>query len=146
LYDGERGGRDRKLSAEDRRALRQARSRPILNDIHEYLEADRPKRLPESPEGQAIAYELSNCEALVRYSEDGDLKTDNNGAEHSPREVGVGWTAAVLSSLIATPKRLRIDPFAYLHDVFARIAAHLKNRLQELLPDNWKAIPPADTF
>jgi transposase len=35
-----------------------------------------------------------------------------------------GPSAAVLSSLIATSKRLGIDPFAYLRDVFARISAH----------------------
>ena len=32
-----------------------------------------------------------------------------------------GRTGAVLSSLIATCKHLRIDPFGYLHDVFSRI-------------------------
>jgi len=46
-----------------------------------------------------------------------------------------GRTAAVLNSLIATCKRLRIDPFACLHDIFERIAAHPKRRHKELLPD-----------
>ena len=50
-----------------------------------------------------------------------------------------GRTAAVLNSLIATCKRLRIDPFAYLHDIFERIAAHPKQRLEDLLPDQWAA-------
>jgi hypothetical protein len=88
----------------------------------------------------------------VRYAEDGDLEIDNNGAERSLRGVAVGrrnWTffgsdhggrtAAVLSSLIATSKRHHIDPFAYLRDVFERISAHPKNRLEELLPDQWQA-------
>jgi hypothetical protein len=151
LYDVEREARESKGSAEDRRALRQAKSRPILNDIQAYLEAERPKVLPKSPEGQAIAYTLSNWKALVRYCDDGDLEIDNNGAERSLRGVAVGrknWmffgsdnggqTAAVLTSLIATCKRLRIDPFAYLRDLFARIAAHPHNRLDELLPDRWQ--------
>jgi hypothetical protein len=50
-----------------------------------------------------------------------------------------GRTGAVLSTLIATCKRLRIDPFAYLRDLFARIAAHPQNRLDALLPDQWMA-------
>jgi transposase len=50
-----------------------------------------------------------------------------------------GRTAAVLSSLIATSKRLGLDPFAYLRDVFARLSSHPKSRLAELLPDQWKA-------
>lgn len=36
---------------------------------------------------------------------------------------------------IATAKRHHIDPFAYLRGVFARISAHPKNRLEELLLD-----------
>jgi transposase len=152
LYDVEREARHRQLSPEDRRALRQAKSRPILDDIQAYLQAERPKVLPKSPEGQAIAYTLSNWAALVRYCQDGDLEIDNNGAERSLRGVAVGrknWmffgsdqggrTAAVLSSLIATCRRLRVDPAAYLRDVFGRISGHPRNRLEELLPDRWVA-------
>jgi hypothetical protein len=152
LYDVEREARHRQLSPQDRRALRQAKSCPILDDIQAYLEAERPKVLPKSPEGQAIAYTLSNWAALVRYCQDGDLEIDNNGAERSLRGVAVGrknWmffgsdqggrTAAVLSSLIATCKRLRVDPAAYLRDVFGRISSHPRSRLEELLPDRWAA-------
>jgi hypothetical protein len=49
-----------------------------------------------------------------------------------------GHTAAVLTSLIATAKRLGLDPFAYLRDIFARISSHPQTRLAELLPDQWK--------
>jgi hypothetical protein len=51
-----------------------------------------------------------------------------------------------LTSLIATCQRLRIDPFAYLRDLFGRIAAHPNARIAELLPDQWKtARQPAPT-
>ncbi|MGA2435494.1 MAG: transposase domain-containing protein, partial [Bryobacteraceae bacterium] len=50
-----------------------------------------------------------------------------------------GHTAAVLSTLIASAKRHRTDPFAYLRDVFARIANHPKSHRDELLPDRWTA-------
>jgi len=152
LYDVEREAREGKLDAAARLALRQERSVPLLQDLKAYLERERPQVLPRSPIGQAIAYTLSNWDALVRYTEDGDLEIDNNGAERSLRGVAVGrrnWTffgsdnggrtAAVLSSLVASAKRHHIDPFAYLRDVFARISAHPRNRLEELLPDEWKA-------
>jgi hypothetical protein len=45
----------------------------------------------------------------------------------------------VITSLIATCKRLRVDPFAYLRDIFARISTHPQNQLDELLPDRWMA-------
>jgi transposase len=50
-----------------------------------------------------------------------------------------GRTAAVLSSLIATSKRLGVDPFAYLRDVIARISTHRQSQLDELRPDRWMA-------
>jgi transposase len=150
LYDVEREVRDLKLDREGRLALRQAKSRPILGDIKAYLEREQPKVLPKSPEGQAIAYALSNWKALVRYTEDGDLEIDNNGAERSLRGVVVGrknWlffgsdnggrTAAVLASFVTTCKRLNIDPFAYLRDIFERISTYPGSRLAELLPDRW---------
>jgi transposase len=156
LYDVEREARDQKLGGEARRALRQKKSKPILDDIHTYLERERPHVLPKSPEGEAIAYTLSNWKALIRYCQDGDLEIDNNGAERSLRGVAVGrknWmflgsdnggrTAAVLSSLIATSKRLGLDPFADLRDLFACISGHPHSRLAELLPDQWKAGPPS---
>jgi len=158
LYEVEHEARDQSLKADERRALRQAKSKPILADIQAYLERERPKVLPKSPEGQAISYTLSNWAALERYCDDGDLEIDNNGAERSLRGVAVGrknWmffgsdnggrTAATLTSLVATCRRHHMDPFAYLRDVFERINAHPKNRLEEFLPDRWLAARSATT-
>jgi hypothetical protein len=158
LYDVESEARAMKMNGAARLALREARSVPILNDIKVYLKREQPNVLPKSPEGQAISYALSNWEALIRYCKDGDLEIDNNGAERSLRGIAVGrknWmffgsdnggkTAAILTSLIGTCKRLHIDPFAYLLDVFDRISAHPDSRVDELLPDKWLAarITPA---
>jgi transposase len=99
---------------------------------------------------------LSRWDTLLRYSEDGNLEIDNNGAERSLRGIAVGrknWlffgsdnggrTAAILTSFIETCKRLEVNPFMYLRDVFDRISAHPVKRLEDLLPDNWKAAQPA---
>jgi len=56
---------------------------------------------------------------------------------------GGGQSTAVLSSRTATCKRLAINPFTYLRDVFDRISAHPVNHLDDLLPDNWKAAQDA---
>jgi transposase len=158
LYDVEHEAREQNLDADGRRALRQAKSLPILTDIRRYLQTEQPKVLPKSPEGQAIAYTLNNWQALVRYADDGALEIDNNGAERSLRGIAIGrknWmfygsdnggkTAAVLSSLVATCKRLHIDPFVYLRDLFGRISAHPAQHLAELLPDKWQAAHSANT-
>jgi hypothetical protein len=152
LYDVEREARDRHLDSAGRLALRQEKSLPILADIEAYLRREQTAVLPKEPIADAIGYALNNWAALVRYCEDGDLEIDNNGAERSLRGVAVGrknWmffgsdrggqTAAILSSFTATCKRLHIDPFLYLRDVIGRISAHPANRIDELLPDKWKA-------
>jgi hypothetical protein len=54
-----------------------------------------------------------------------------------------GRPAAILTRFITTCKRLQIAPFTYLRDIFDRISAHPMNRLEELLPDNWKAAQTA---
>ena len=50
-----------------------------------------------------------------------------------------GRTTAVLTSFITACKRLDIDPFACLRDIFERIGTHPESRLAELLPDQWMA-------
>ena len=90
--------------------------------------------------------------ALSVYVTDGDLDIDNNTAERALRRVAIGrknWlfcgsdaggaTAATLFTLISTCQRHQVDPFAYLRDVLARIAAQPINRLADLLPDRWKS-------
>jgi transposase len=151
LYDVERDARERDLDSQGRLALRQDRSVPILNDIEAYLKREQVNVLPKSPVGQAIAYALGNWDALLRYTQDGDLEIDNNGAERTLRGVAIGrknWlffgsdkggrTAAILTSFIASCKRLRVNPHMYLRDIFARISGHKQTRLHELLPDTWQ--------
>ena len=152
LYDVEREARTIGLAGETRKALRQAKSMPILQDIKAYLEQEKPAVLPKSPEGMAISYTLSNWDALIRYCSDGDLEIDNNAAERSLRGIAVGrrnWTflgsdkggrtAAILTSITTTCKRLRIDPFEYLRDIFQHISTYPQNNLDDLLPDKWNA-------
>jgi len=55
-----------------------------------------------------------------------------------------GRTATVLSSLIATAKRLGVDSFAYLRNIFECISSHPHSRLAELLPDHWQAARQPD--
>lgn len=50
--------------------------------------------------------------------------------------------AAVVCTLIMTARLNEVDPKAWLADVFGRIADLPQQRLDELMPWNWR--PPAD--
>lgn len=46
--------------------------------------------------------------------------------------------AAILATLIETAKLNGVDPESWLHDVMTRIAEHPINRIEELVPWNWR--------
>ena len=150
LYDVEDEARE--LDAESRLALRREQSVPRLEQMKTWFEAQRAEVLPKSPMGQAMDYCLSNWDALLRYTSDGDLRIDNNATENALRPVALGrknWlfagsdeggrTGAALMSLVASCKRHGLDPFAYLRDVLTRLPATPICDLDPFLPDRWKA-------
>ena len=145
--------RAREFTPDERLALRQRLSAPVIDKLRGYLEKIRGELLPKSPGARAVRYALNQWNALTRFLQDGDLEIDNGASERANRGVAVGrgnWTffgsdrggrtAAVLLSFIATCKRCGVEPFAWFRDVLARIATHPINRLAELLPYNWKAL------
>lgn len=148
LYGIERAAAD--LEADARRALRQERAVPVLERIRTWLEALRPTVLPKSPLAEAIGYVLRNWKALTRYTEDGRLKIDNNGAERAIKPLVLGrknWLfagseaaahrAAILLSLVQTCKHVGVDPFVYLREVIERVSTHPMSRIGELTPRQW---------
>ncbi len=149
LYKVEKDTKDQDDAA--RGALRQERSKPILNEIHAWLLQEKSRVLPKSPIGEAIGYALNHWQALERFTEAGWLSIDNNASERGMKPVALGrknWlfagsdaggkTAATLMSLCMTCKNVGVDAFAYLRDVLERISTHPARRIRELLPDQWK--------
>lgn len=156
LYGLERSAKTTPLDADRRRELRQERARPILNRLHAYLQAIAVTALPKSPLGDAIGYALRQWEALTRYTDDGRLEIDNNGAENALRPLCLGrknWLnfgseaaahrAMVLLTLVQTCKAHQVDPFAYLRDVIDRVSTHPMSRIDELTPRRWKELRPS---
>ncbi len=80
---------------QERREVRNARARPILESLHEWLESCLAKLSRKSDTTAAVHYPLTRWDALVRYCEDGGLEIDNNAAKRALRAValvGVGRT------------------------------------------------------
>ena len=133
--------------AEVRMRERQARTGPILDEMHGWLNATLGQLSAKSPMSMAIGYSLSNWRALRRFVDDGRIEPDNNIAERALRTVAIGRknylhfgsdgggdSAAVIYTLLGTARLNEINPQAYLRHVLERIADHPINRIDELLP------------
>ena len=153
LYDIERKAKQDNYSSAQLLHARQQEAKPILADIKTVLDAYKDQVLPKSPIGKAIAYGLNQWEALNQYVDDPMLEIDNNLSERTLRMVVIGrknylfaeseagaWRAAVIYSLVASCKLNGIDPFRYFRDVLTRVSTHPADKIDELLPSEWKKL------
>lgn len=149
LYRIEADARD--LSSEQRLQMRQARSRPLCEELHIWLRLERTRVPDGSAIAKAIDYSLNRWAALTRFLEDGDVPIDNNHLENQMRPWAIGrrnWLfvgselagerAAMIMSLLQSAKLNAADPWSYLKDVLTRLPTQLNSRIDELLPHRWK--------
>jgi transposase len=138
-------------SADQRKAVRQALSAPLVADLKAYMIEQRAKLSRGHDLAKAMDYILTRWVAFTRFLDDGRVCLSNNAAERALRGIALGrksWLfcgsdrggqrAAAMYSLIVTAKMNDVDPQAWLADVLARIATHPAHRLDELLPWKWK--------
>src|ERR1700688_761758 len=138
-------------SAEQRRAVRQELSAPLVADLESWMREHRVKLSRGNEVAKAMDYMLKRWTAFTRLLDDGRICLSNNAAERAVRGIVLGrksWLfcgsdrggerAAVMYSLIVTAKMNDVDPQAWLADVLARIAEHPVQRLDDLLPWNWR--------
>jgi len=138
-------------SADERRAVRQEKTKPLVEALKTWLE----KTLVQVPGGstiaKAIGYALNQWDGLVRFLDDGRIEIDSNTVERAMRPVALtrknalfagsdqgaeNW--AMLASLIETCKLHGVNPQAYFTDVLTKLVNNWPNsRLADLLPWAW---------
>ncbi len=132
---------------DERAAVRQARSRPVFEDLDAWLQTQLTRISGKTPLAVAIRYALTRMKKLEPWLHHGITELDNNTAERAIRPLAVGRknylfvgspsggkSAAIAYTLIETAKLNDVDPQAWLTDVLADIADTKITCLEDLMP------------
>jgi transposase len=153
LYDIEDRGKP--LSPEERLALRQRESVPVLARIRSALASDGMAQvLPKSIFAEARSYIRNHWDALNVFVSNGRMPIDNNDVEQLMKQVAVGrknWLflgsveagvrAATIMTIISTALRNDLDVWAYVKDVLDQLLAGCTD-YESLRADVWKKSHP----
>src|ERR671929_952040 len=136
-------------TAEERRAVRQERSKPLVDALHAWLTAQLGRVSGKSGLAEAIRYVQRHWQGLVLFLDDGRLELDTNTVERAIRPISLGrknalfagsdggacWWAT-MASLVATAKLNGVEPQAWLTDVLERVVSGRTKayELERLLP------------
>jgi transposase len=146
--------KDCRLSTiEERYQSRQDISKPILEEIRQWLDTNIPVTTPKSALGQAMAYMDKYWPRLIRYVEAGHLPIDNNETERAIRPFAIGrraWlfadtpagaeASARLYSMVETAKANGLEPYIWLLKVMRGLPdASKSGNWEPLMPWNCKA-------
>lgn len=141
------------LDVASRLAARQRLSRPLVEDLRNWMQAEQDTMSRHNPVAKAIAYmfKADRWKAFTQFLGDGRICITNNAAERALRGVALGrksWLfagserggdrAAFMYSLIVTAKLNDIDPQAWLADVLERLPSTTASKVPDLLPWNWQ--------
>jgi transposase len=140
-------------SADQRRVVRQERSKPLVLALKTWFEQQLMRVSGKSLIAEAIRYGLNHWDGLVRFLDDGRIELDTNIVERGIRPIVLNRKNALfaghdqgaenwacIASLIETCKLHGVDPQAYLTDVLTKLVnLWPDSRLDELMPWAWAA-------
>lgn len=142
--EGEIRGQDPKI----RSKIRGEKSRPLVDVFFAWLEAQAARVSRKSELGKAMAYMLKRQHGFRLFLDDGHVDMDSNLVENAIRspamnrrnalfaghdEGGRNW--ARFASLIGTCRMNGVEPYAYLRDLYTKLAnGHLEKDIDALMP------------
>lgn len=155
LYEIEEEIRDR--GDEEKRIERQARSKPVFDELVAWCTAHERHELPSSPMGVAIRYLTNHEIALRRFMEDGMIPIDNGIVERLHVRAALtrknflfagsdagGERAAIAYTILGCCQLSGVNPFEYLRDVLPRLARKVRLAdVPDLMPARWQALRDA---
>ncbi|MGA8938375.1 MAG: IS66 family transposase [Acidobacteriaceae bacterium] len=150
----EHAARGEVLPLDVARALRQEKSKPILEKFKAWVDELLPGTPPNSALGKALGYTSRQWPKLVRHLDHPEIPVDNNYIERQIKSYATGrraWlfaydaagaqASANLYSLVMTCRANEVEPYAYLNYVFEHLpAASTVEQAEALLPWNVKLV------
>src|ERR1700686_4886940 len=119
---------------DERRAVRQEKSKPLLEDMHVWLLRERENLSRSSEVLKPINYMLRRWDDFARFLDEGRICLTNNCAERALRGIALGrrnWTfagsqrgadrAAIMLTMITTCRLNDVDAKAWLADFPPRL-------------------------
>jgi transposase len=138
----------RGASPDERRAIRQARSKPLVDKLETWLKEQLARVSKGSELAKQIRYGLNHWTGLCRFLDDGRIEIDPNTVERSMRPIALSrknalfagsdegaqnWAA--IASLIETCKLNTVNPHAWLSDTLTKLVNRWPaSRIDELMP------------
>jgi len=130
--------------------VRKAQSAKLVDRFFAWCHEQADHVLDDTPIADGIRYARNQEKALRRFLEDGRLPMDNNVSERQLRREVLGrrnWiflgtddagdVNAIFVSLLASCAMHRIEPWAYLRDLFCLLPRWPHSRALELAPAYW---------
>jgi transposase len=134
----------------ERGKLRREKSGPLVEAFFAWCDEHQDHALDESPLHAAIRYATNQREALERFVGDPQLPMHNNASERELRREAVGrrnWmfvgsadgarANTTFVSLLASCAMHKIEPWAYLRDLFCLLPSWPISRVLDLSPARW---------
>jgi transposase/FtsZ-binding cell division protein ZapB len=151
IYAIEREAKEHALDDAARRALRQERALPWLDQLDAWVDVHAKTEAPKSPLGRALGYAVHQRAFVRRCFSDGRFEIDNGRVERAIREPAIGrrnflFTGsadgakrlAAAYTLVQSCRALGICTRDYLIDVLGKLDANWPlRRIGELIPDRW---------
>lgn len=154
LYAVESAARKKGAAPDELYRMRQEFSLPVLAKLKEWAEIQLTALNPKAAIAEACRYMLKRWDKLTYYTTDGRVLPDTNLLEGRFRGPVLGrknWLfagnhqsaerTAIIYSIVESCTLNNIDPYSYLNDLLTRLPYLIyapKDRLDELLPNNWK--------
>jgi transposase len=143
-------------SADERRAARQARSKPLVDNLEAWLKAQLSRVPKSSTIAEDIRYGLNHWRGLSRFLDDGRIEIDSNTVERSIRGITLNRKNALfagsdegaenwacIASLIECCKLNDVNPHAWMTDTLTKLVNRWPAaRIDELMP--WAYVNAAD--